>query len=676
MILTFRDLNDKLEIINNGVTLECEQCELAQVCPKQDMDRLGISDLPEESEVCYLNGGNGYNTLIDCGSSNVSDGIGDHYEIDPYDFLNEDDPYEDSYETNNGKWEPAQPVFISAQTGSGKNYFIENILSPHVKQLNYDYGSKFKILIISNRRALKAQIKNHLKGASDASDDESFFSYNDFVDVVTYQGILAREKYFKRVQKKRGEQYIYIICDESHFFTSDAMFNPDTGRILSAIVDTFQNAIRIYMSATPYECLRYIVDKESQYYSQKNEKLLDNQIVFYRFTRDHSYLNITTYSKTDELYEIIRDSVDHKKRWMIFIDNKDKCTSVSKALQDKQVAKDRILVVNANSKSDEKFAALVESEKLDKDTYVLISTSVLDNGVNLSNIDNIVVSDMNQIKCMQMVGRARKTLDSQINLYIKRLDMQDIRRKINESERQMDAYHDFDLAFGDSNIDHRKASDYSFRQKYYESNEENWRIAKALFGIDKDNPSEYYYNKIARSLFEGRRKVYPLIKKQMEQEDPSKGADADIHVGQSYLEYQLSWFGKDYSIDDDLTYRKMEKELKTLINYLEKHKANGTIFESDKQKQKRITEKNQAEDDKKYGSQGEFRAEFTKLAITIQGEKTNHRPDDYGIKAINDILDKLSLSYIVDNKSKIGGWRVIEYNRESEATGEESFNEK
>ena len=51
--------------------------------------------------------------------------------------------------------------------------------------------------------------------------------------------------------------------------------------------------------------------------------------------------------------------------------------------------------------------SIIKDEKLGRDTYVLITTSVLDNGVNLTDINNIVVSDMSKVKCLQMVGRAR-----------------------------------------------------------------------------------------------------------------------------------------------------------------------------------------------------------------------------------------------------------------------------
>lgn len=93
---------------------------------------------------------------IECGNKYVCDGIGDHYQID----TKNDNTIQNNTED---RWEPSQPIFISAQTGQGKNYFIENTLIPYVRNMNYRKNTKQKILILSNRLALKRQIKNALR---------------------------------------------------------------------------------------------------------------------------------------------------------------------------------------------------------------------------------------------------------------------------------------------------------------------------------------------------------------------------------------------------------------------------------------------------------------------------------------------------------------------------------
>jgi len=269
---------------------------------------------------------------------------------------------------------------------------------------------------------------------------------------MTYQSLLRHKSFLE----EKPDKYIFVICDEAHFFTSDAMFNPHTQKILEAIVRLFQKAVRVYMSATPYECLEHIIECEdnererlnSKKYGWDQSKYKDGTLVFYHFKRDYSYLDIKTYSSISELYEEIVESVGKREKWLIFIDDKEKCKKVKKELEEIEKNKDeedaktdkdkkekkkdeknkvekkeveKVYVVDANSKKEPIYQEIVKNERLNKDTYVLISTSVLDNGVNLTGIKNIVVSDMDKSKCMQMVGRARVSdINDRKTLYLKR----------------------------------------------------------------------------------------------------------------------------------------------------------------------------------------------------------------------------------------------------------------
>lgn len=354
---------------------------------------------------------------IECGDVSVTNGIGNHYKINL-------DIYSKEIEENTeDTWEAKQAVFISAPCGQGKNYFIEETLVPYLRQLNLDYKTNYKILILSNRLALKQQIKKHIAGYDDTceTDGKIYKIYEDNVYVMTYQSILKQKGYLKNQQKTRNK-YLYVICDEAHFFTSDAMFNPDTEKILSTIVSVFDDAIRVYMSATPYECLSYIVDCEHEYFVRKWEKEhpYDGQgtaecMAFYHFKRDYSHLELKSYSQIEELFNKIITSVNNDEKWIIFIDDKEKCDDVKTMLEQQSKTDEngleslegKILAVNADSKRNELYQQIILKEQLINGISVLISTSVLDNGVNLKNIDNIVVSDMSKVKCIQMVGRAR-----------------------------------------------------------------------------------------------------------------------------------------------------------------------------------------------------------------------------------------------------------------------------
>ena len=527
---------------------------------------------------------------IKCGSKNVTDGIGDHYKIEI--------KYGSIEQGADDRWEPSQPVFISAQTGQGKNYFIEHSLIPYVRELNHKNNTKYKVLILSNRLALKRQIENRLKGFEDAdSEEKAVYSYGEFADVMTYQGVLYQKGDLKWKQEKSPSRYIYVICDEAHFFTSDATFNPYTSEILLAIVSLFKDAVRVYMSATPYECLEYIHKYEREQdclRHQSNQRKMEyTSMAFYHFKRDYSYLDVKAYSQIDELFgEIVESITGKKQKWLIFIDDRDKCERVKEKLEsfaaDKGVAlvdKDKdtgelieqVFAVNAGSKRKKAYMSMVKNEKLDTNVFVLITTSVLDNGINLTGIHNIVVSDMSKVKCLQMVGRARVTNSSdRKTLYIKRFDTDEPEKRLNDIERQEDAYYMHDLTHSDSQS---KKNEYDFLHRYYDGNEDDWKNAKRWFGRSLEEPDELYINEIARSMLPELKAQYEHIRSEISEEE-SQSSDAPQEgeligvIGQKYLKYQFSWFGKEYCVDNDITYADKEKKKKEFVAFIESYVGN------------------------------------------------------------------------------------------------------
>lgn len=601
---------------------------------------------------------------VECGRKTVTEGIGDHYKI-------EIDYNGNIKEKIKDRWEPLQPVFISAQTGQGKNYFIENELIPYVEQLNYENQKKQRVLILSNRLALKQQIKRRLNG-NEGSDDENgaFYSYKENVDVMTYQSLLRRKKYLKKWQKNVQKRYIYVICDEAHFFTSDAMFNPHTQKILQIIVRVFQDAVRIYMSATPDECLEYIIKCEEEEQTRLNlKKYGENQcnwktgtMIFYHFKRDYSYLDVKTYSKIKELYEEIVESVNQRKeKWLIFIDDKKKCVRIKekleKLIEDKKYPlggeddeiKNKVYVVDANSKEGSTYQQIVNNERLNEDTYVLISTSVLDNGINLKGIKNIVVSDMTKTKCLQMVGRARVEGDNdRKNLYIKRFDADEVEKRIKELKTQRKAYNSYEAAYGKSGNDlhPEKYREYEFLSKYYNGKEKDWRDAKRWFGRTIKKETKLYLNEIARSMMEKLIPQYQCILDEMNdeksKEDNTQDSKCISHMGQKYLEYQLSWFRKKYCVDNDITFADKEKAKKEFIAFLE------TYAESAEQ----IMDK------------GSFRQMFTKLYDAAFGRMERDKKRIYGIDLENKGLKEKSINYKV--VSHFSYWVVEKCNWELE----------
>ena len=533
----------------NGINIPNNPKEVSY--DKDDLTNHCIMRYPNNEGICQ----------IECDEKYVADGIEDHYKIElTYDSK--------IIENTNDRWEPSQPVFISAQTGQGKNYFIEHKLINYVKKLNYIRGTNQKVLILSNRRILKQQIKNRLNQTNIESEENSDIHYGLYADVMTYQSLLYQKESLESRQKSGKSKYLFVVCDEAHFFTSDAMFNPHTQKILEKIVTIFKDAIRIYMSATPYECLEYILLQEraqSNYYP----------MVMYHFKRNYNYLKVKAYSEFDELYEIIAQSVSNaRQKWLIFVDNINKCENLKKDLEEySPLLKGKVETINATSKDDKNnavYTSIVLKEKLPADTYVLISTSVLDNGINLWRIDNVVVSDISKTKILQMLGRARVHNGSiQKTLYIKRFNTNSVQSLIKALDKRMTAYHKYNMAYGlvEDPFQPIGRSKYDFFEKYFYGNEIDWNNAKHWFGISLEAP-KLSLNEIAKSMTEKLYRQYNYIAEEMDSDDP---------IGQGYLEQQFSWFGKEYHQKHDITYRTKENAAKEFIKFLEIHEKNETV---------------------------------------------------------------------------------------------------
>ena len=649
---------------------KCEHCgldcELAQE-NKRLIQKNSEEELPsymtKDFENCFVYK---YFEPISCGSKKVTEGIRNDFKIDvQYNAFSKEWKFISGGES---KWNPERPVFISAQTGQGKNYFIENTLLPYIENLNLKKETDFKVLIVSNRIALRLQTQDRLnkKIYPDDDDNEPICHYKKFkcADVVTYQGLLKNFDSLRRKQQKPHSRYIFVVCDEAHFFTSDSMFNPYTGYILSEIVDIFKDAIRIYMSATPYECLPYIILYEREIWKQfaaKNyehiEALLRYKVspcfpikgLFYHFTRNYSYLDIECFSEYKELINIIQNSGDEK--WLVFLDNinagkkfKEQLESADKSNEEKTEKgndpeiKSKYYAVDKSSKNDEKYQKIILDESLGNDTKVLIATSVLDNGVNFRNIKNVVVSDISRVKCLQMLGRARVSDKQQrITLYIQRLDEGLLKRRLEDFEIQKRAYIDHNL-FDD---DHG----YSFFNKYYGNDAnscKNFNDALHWFGWYKGDPCKLYKNDIARSMVGLLVSIGESIQKEIE-----KANEEGIAPGQEYLEYQYNWFWKKYGSETDTTFVSKEMAKDALIAFLESYANEETfLFTNDK-----INRLN-------------FREEFTKMYDNAFQREDKNAERVYGLDKINALFEQQQLHYKVESSRETSGekrtfWKII-----------------
>lgn len=254
----------------------------------------------------------------------------------------------------------------------------------------------------------------------------------------------------------------------------------------------------------------------------------------------------------------------------------------------------------------------------------------------------------NNVKQTGITGRARKSNnDEHKTVYIKRFGIKEVEKWKEGLERQKEAYHKYELIYGEESGGLVDYTEYDFLNEYYNGKESDWRDAKRWFGRNYDKPTNLYLNEIAKSLMERLIPQYQYILDEM----IDKGSKEDDYqkkenqIGQKYLEYQLSWFGKKYCEDSDITFADKEKAKKEFIDFLESYVESG----------EQIVDT---------GEESQFRKKFTKLCDAALGRKEPNLKRIYHISKMNKLLKENHIDYKVDSKSSY--WLVIEHKWGSE----------
>lgn len=382
------------------------------------------------------------------------------------------------------KWIPNTPVFISAQTGKGKNYFIQNLMVPKILEYNRRHRPINNILILSNRIALNQQNKLKLAQIIDKYSINSISYVNKLNELTINQinefydfGAVKISSYHQLLKNNLlNEDYAFVIIDECHFFIQDSVFNADTTNILKNIISKQKNSIHVYMSATldeifPIILPMYIKKKSSfcpyyihspyapictldlidcipentlPFYYKINYKNIEFKYtdeytdtayfydemgcqivpyyypyaVIYDIEPNYDYIktHILSHNK-DSLIEKISSNHNKDSKWLIFVKSKKDGEYLQEKLSKKNISVEFISSESKNS-TNTAYQQIIKECKFNTD--VLISTAVIDNGVNLFdiNIKNIVISIFDYTSFIQMLGRIRPLDNQKINLYL------------------------------------------------------------------------------------------------------------------------------------------------------------------------------------------------------------------------------------------------------------------
>lgn len=389
-------------------------------------------------------------------------------------------------------WEPKDPVMIDASTGRGKNTFVlDDCIT---KALQKDKN----ILLISNRVALSTQQKLLIMKKINSPKqytltDRGVLEEENFgnVKVITYH----RLKSFIREEsnKKWCQNLLFVIMDECHFFVADCLFNEHCGYYLNKIIQHFSHAIRVYLTATSWDVLYPLAEAEKRKYRQFERQINwepPRRFLRYYFPRNFDNYKLNFFLDIDELKYLIESSKDEK--WLIFVDSKDK----GKELKDKlDISSDYL---DAECKGSVTWKKIVDKSCFDK--QVLISTSVLDNGINIvdDNLKNIVVFTDSRTSLLQMIGRKRCSDKEIVNVWVHDMPLTKAQRIYLDYLNLYSWYKEFDNCYNES--DRNKLA-----QKIWCS--ENNRLRK-LFGISN---GQLFENKIARFCIDRKLAFYKDI---------------------------------------------------------------------------------------------------------------------------------------------------------------------
>lgn len=285
-------------------------------------------------------------------------------------------------------WENGDVVTIQAGTGRGKSYFVKNTLYEHAK------SNGERILMLLHRKNTLDQFSMEIH--SDSKDG--------VIKLVTYQKV---ESLATKLRSFDLNKYKYIICDEFHYFMSDAAFNKYTDISLNRILGT--NSIKVLMSATGDYVKEYI------------NQIKGNDTIDYSFPADYEFIKqLRFFHKKHTFNDLLDEAISNEDKTILFMD------SAQDALELHKKYKDKSMFVCSKSN---KLYRHVDEEKLNQLLYeekfhdlILITTTALDAGVNINDhsLHNIICDVRDIGTLTQCIGRKRlQDEDDYINLTIK-----------------------------------------------------------------------------------------------------------------------------------------------------------------------------------------------------------------------------------------------------------------
>lgn len=326
-------------------------------------------------------------------------------------------------------------IFITTQTGTGKSYFI---IGDNENKGLIDKIGNSTVLYLYNRKKLGRQIKIDLLNKYGYAIPNELKKLDELevinnITVMSYQILESKIKRCKFEQIDFDiDQYRYIICDECHYFISDASFNNNTSYSFELLINGWCSVVstRIFISATMDEVEKLFTD------SSINP-------IKYDCGRDYSYLNVKYFKKHDTIITSIRND-ETSDKWLIFVKSRKEGLYIKEELDKYNISSE---YMDSNTKED-----YINDCKFNG--KVLITTKVLDNGINIKDVQvkHLVINALDKVTFIQELGRIRVDIKNArpINLYLNTMDgkmFNQIRSVLNNKKKLIYKYKNHNVDF-------------------------------------------------------------------------------------------------------------------------------------------------------------------------------------------------------------------------------------
>lgn len=261
--------------------------------------------------------------------------------------------------------------------GSGKNFWVENVLCKH-------FADK-KILMLSSRTQLRRQIANHV------------WKYKiQNMETVTYQYVnqMLFDEKTKAETLEWLQEFDVIVCDEVHYWISDSAFTKLTELSYNAVLRQ-TDALKIMMTATADDIISYLKKDNVPV------RLYQKDMVYSGASR------ISFFSERSTIERLIEDSIKNRIKTIVFIQSSTEAMGLYQKYQEycQLITSDKRYQKFRNADKETAMRELNTFEDL-----ILTSTLALEVGFDFKDrrIKRIITDIFDPFSVVQCIGRKRQ----------------------------------------------------------------------------------------------------------------------------------------------------------------------------------------------------------------------------------------------------------------------------